>query len=69
MTQSAINQKNNLYPENNQNIEIYISLIMIKRTAKLEKKMTKHKKGSKNQTSLFFDIQIQFILDYNVRTL
>ena len=55
MTQSAINQKNDLYLKNNQNIEIYMNLIMIKRTAKLEKKMTKHKKRSKNQTSLFYN--------------
>ena len=68
MTQSAINQKNNLYPENNQNIEIYISLIMINRKTKLEKKGQNTKEKKKSDFS-FFNIQIQFILDYNVRTL
>lgn len=68
MTQSAINQKNNLYPENNQNIEIYISLIMINRTAKLEKNGQNTKREAKIRL-LFFIILIKPILDYNVRTL
>ena len=53
MTQSAINQKNNLYPENNQNIEIYISLIMINRKAKLEKNGQNTKREAKIRL-LFF---------------
>lgn len=68
MTQSAINQKNNLYPENNQNIEIYISLIMINRTAKLEKNGQNTKREAKIRL-LFFIILIKPILDYNVRAL
>ena len=68
MTQSAINQKNNLYLENNQNIEIYISLIMINRTAKLEKNGQNTKREAKIRL-LFFIILIKPILDYNVRTL
>jgi hypothetical protein len=53
MTQSTINQKNNLYLENNQNIEIYISLIMINRTAKLEKNGQNTKREAKIRL-LFF---------------